>query len=151
MATAALNTQPLHPETQQLLGLDKWTDDPTVNDLFGAIRGLDAINERLRVISSHRPGLCWQAAADVGRIAVERGERGRVNVVEHYLVPSGACAELWKAAKQLRDDWIDARLKAEGLRPDMSDYDRYADHRDVLEGEAVTVDAAWAAFQRGEG
>lgn len=149
MATAAKLATPLHPETTRLLALDAWTADPIVGSLFAAIRDLDAINLRLRVIGADRPGLCWQASADVGRVDYQSRETGRIHSFDRYAVPSGACAELWKAVKQLRDDWIEARCKADGLRPDMAGYAAYAERRDSVELGAVSVDAAWASFQRG--
>jgi hypothetical protein len=148
MATR-LNTQPLHPETVRLLGLDTWTADPAVSTLFGAIRDLIPINAALRQLNADRAGLCWQAAADVGTLAVETRERGQINVIDRFVVPSGACAELWRAVEGIRDGWIEARCKAEGLRPDMADYDRYAGFRDEVEGRADAVDAAWVRFVGG--
>jgi hypothetical protein len=147
----ATRLQPqFHPETQRLLELDAWTSDPAVAVLFGAIRDLQQVNLTLRDLNAQRPGLCWQPAADIGFLRVETRERGRINVVDTFVVPAGVCADLWKAAQSIRDAWIEARCKAEGLRPDMGDYERYADHRDALEGDAVSVDGCWLAFCRGE-
>lgn len=139
----------LHPETERYLGFATWTADPAVKTLFGAIRDLQTVNATLRELNAERPGLCWQPAADIGFLRVETRERGQINVVDTYVVPAGVCADLWRAVEGLRDGWIEARCKAEGLRPDMADYDRYAGFRDAVEGQAVPVDAAWVDFCRG--
>jgi hypothetical protein len=150
MATAALNTQPLHPETQRLLDAQNWTDDAAVKPLFSAIAALLPVGETLRELSASRPSINRCCGDDIGGLTVVSEMTGRVNEWQNRLRPSGAVASIWEELDALRSRWISARLTVEGLRSDMRD-DRWFDRKTELEDAAVTVDAAWAAFRRGEG
>lgn len=150
MATAALTTQPLHPETQRLIDAQNWTDDAAVKPLFSAIAALLPVGEQLRELSAGRPSINRCVADDIGGLSqvIEMGSGMHDHVTR--VRPSGAVASIWEELDALRSRWINARLTVEGLRSDMRD-DRWFDRKTELEDAAVTVDAAWAAYQRGDG
>lgn len=105
----------VHPETERLLLLDCWTDDPCVAVLEATIHTLLSLGDRLRTLSVERPAIDRLIADDIGALCCAAIESGRVNVWRRQLRPSGLIAALWNELDALRHRWITARLKAEGL------------------------------------
>lgn len=150
MATAALTAQPLHPETKRLLDLATWTADPAVPVLFGAIKALIPVGEALSELSADRPSINRCCGDEIGHLSTRFEEVGRVNVIVARTYGSGTIGLIWDELDALRARWIEAQLRAEGLRSDMGDYERWYDRKVALEELAPTVDVAWAQFCRGE-
>jgi hypothetical protein len=142
---------PLHPAIALQAGYAAWTADPAIAELFAILGELNTIGARLNALRLSRPELgTGEVHADLGEVALlyERGP-------PHYVYASrvrangGACAGLWAVLLRRREAWIDARLTTEGYAA-TGDDDAREDRADDLARGAPPVEAAWAAFLRGD-
>lgn len=140
----------LHPETERYLGFATWTADPAVKALFSAIKALIPVGEALSELSANRPSIDRRCGDEVGRLTIKRCDTGRFGTPDAITVSgTGAVGTIWDELDALRGRWIVAHLTAEGLHSDMGDFQKWFDRKTELEDAAVSVDAAWVAFQRG--
>lgn len=151
MADADSIARGLHPAVVRQAGFAAWTVDPAIATLFAILRDLDKAGARLEALQHDRPDLGSDAVrGDIGAV-VSLYERCPAHFFGHgwrTRANGGACAGLWELLAARRDAWIEARLAAEGFRPDAASPEK--DERTMaLCDEAIPVELAWARFQDG--
>lgn len=141
----------LHPAIAASAALTAWTDHAAVKPLFVVLRDLQPIYDRLACLNLTARPFESNAATELGVLQIRYSTSPRFGVrPDRTLTASGVCGMIWNDLEQLRDEWINAKLTAEGLHPHIRAHDgQYHARWSELDDAAVSVAAAWGAFERG--